>query len=312
MTFKSLTPKQKSSLSAQIGKLIAEEAPTIDYTLDELATERESFSEDDLLEMAELGLYDGDFEKFYVIRQFLSDIGLPRVADDEYISDLFSLSRRLDAKAFEADPYMEILSHLPAKSGDFVLAPSFYRRGEIFGYDMPYRDGDGSLIIRLGFFNRTVCFPTLYEGERPWMSVCPSEINSMAKDIADAHGNVLVLGLGLGYYAYRVAQDPAVSSVTVVELSPDVVRLFEAYIAPHLDFHGKLKLVSCDAYRYLDSLAGKPYLFDYCFADIWEGAVDGAAHYKRLLPYEKALPLTEFRYWIEDMILAYTEEENEK
>ena len=36
------------------------------------------------------------------------------------------------------------------------------------------------------------------EGVIPWMSVCPSEINSMARHIDKAHGRALALGLGLG------------------------------------------------------------------------------------------------------------------
>lgn len=300
-----MTKEESISLSARIGKIIAENAPRVRYTADELATELATFGKEDLAEMKELGLYDGNFEKFYVIREFCADLGLSQVADGDYILRLFEASRMLDHKAFRSDPYMKVLESLPARSGRFTLMPSGYAKGEIFAYDMPDFSED-IVVPKLGFFNRPVSFPTLYEGDKPWMSICPSEINSMEMPIRAARGRVLVLGLGLGYYAYSVAQNPLVESVTVVELCPDVVKLFREHISPCLDFKGKLKVITADAFDYLDSLTGGEY--DFCFADIWEGAVDGAVCYQKLLPHTYRLASTEFSYWIEDSILAYLKE----
>ena len=71
--------------------------------------------------------------------------------------------------------------------------------------------------------------------------------------------------------------------------------------------HGdKLKVITADAIAYMEGV--KDGDFDFCFADIWEGAVDGAEAYKKLRPYEKKLPHTEFAYWIEEQIKAYLEE----
>lgn len=290
------------SISAQIGAYIAKTAPSVRYTLDELAAARATFSEEDLLEMQEIGLYDGDFEKFYVIREFLSEIGLGDVADGEYILGIFQNAKKLDSREFTADPYMTILRSLPAKCGKFTLLPSFYDKGEILCYDMP--DFSGELVLpRLAFFTKRVAFPTLYENERPWMSICPSEINSMREAIKEAHGKVLVLGLGLGYYAWSVSQLPEVESVTVVELSGEVIKLFRENIEPRLDFSGKLSIVQSDAIRYLEGVKAGDY--DFCFADIWEGAVDGAGWYRKIRPHDIRLSGTEFAYWIEDTILAY-------
>ncbi len=300
-----MTREESISITARVGRLIAEKAPRVRYRSDELAAELATFGREELAEMQEIGLYDGDFEKFYVIREFINDTGLSEVVDGHYLLALFENARKLDHKAFRSDPYMKVLDALPARSGNFTLMPSGYARGELFCYDMP--DFDAPLILpKLGFFTHPVSFPTLYEGERPWMSICPSEINSMAKAIEAAHGKVLVLGLGLGYYAHRVAERSDVESVTVVELCEDVIRLFSRHIAPCLDFRGKLSLVHRDAYEYLASLSGGE--FDFCFADIWEGAVDGAACYQKLLPHAARLSATEFAYWIEDSILAYLEE----
>jgi len=297
-----ITKEESMSLTARIGRYIAEEAPITRYTVDELAAARMEFGEEDLLEMRELGLYDGDFETFFVIREFLGSIGLGDVADGAYIAEVFASAKKQDSGAFAENPYLAILKGLPAKSGRFVLMPSVYERGEIFSYDMPDFTRE-TVVPKLGFFPKRVFFPTLYENDRPWMSICPSEIHSMKESIDKAHGRVLVLGLGLGYYAYEVAQKPSVESVTVIELSPDVITLFRDHIEPKLDFGQKLSLVQSDAVAYLRSLSGGE--FDFCFADIWEGAVDGARWYKEILPQEKRLQDTEFSYWIEDAILEY-------
>lgn len=297
-----MTKDESISISAKIGAYISQNAPTVHYTLDEIAEAMAEFSKEDLAEIAELGLYDGDFEKFYVIREFLSDIGLGDVADGEYILRVFEKAKKLDAKAFCSDPFMAILGDMPKRSGSCMLMPSAYDAGEILCYDAP--DFSEDLVVpKLGFFTKRVMFPTLYENDLPWMSLCPSEINSMASPIAAAKGRVLVLGLGLGYYAWKVAAKEEVESVTVVELSHEVIDLFEKAIKPRLDFGGKLQIVKADAIAYLDGVKSGD--FDFCFADIWEGAVDGAKWYRQILPHEKRLKGTEFTYWIEDAILAY-------
>lgn len=297
-----MTREDSISISAKLSAYIAKNAPRVCYTLDELAGARAEFGEEDLAEMAELGLYDGDFEKFYVIREFLQDIGLGDVADGEYILRVFENAKKLDARAFVREPYMAILGSMPRRAGSCMLMPSAYEAGEIFCYDMP--DFTRELVVpKLAFFTKRVMFPTLYENETPWMSVCPSEINSMRDAIDAAKGKVLVLGLGLGYYAHAIAQKDEVESVTVVELSGEVIELFRQAIEPKLDFGGKLTVVESDAIAYLAATARGQ--FDFCFADIWEGAVDGAKWYKKILPHADRLVGTEFFYWIEDAILAY-------
>lgn len=297
--------KESMEITAKISGYIAQAAPKVSYTLDELAEARAEFGEEDLSEMRELGLYDGDFEKFYVIREFVTSLGLPESVDGYYIAALFEQAKKLDATAFCDDPYMAILNDLPAKSGNFTLMPSLYERGEILCYDTP-DFSECNVVPKLGFFPKRVFFPTLYENELPWMSICPSEIHSMKRTIKKAHGRVLVLGLGLGYYAWKVAKKPSVDSVTVIELSADVISLFHSHIEPKLDFQGKLSVICSDALQYLASLSGDEY--DFCFADIWEGALDGAHWYQKILPHEKRMKDTEFTYWIEDAILEYLKE----
>lgn len=298
--------KQRSmQISAQIGNIIASRAPKIKYSPSDLKKAEKSIGKDGLEEMREIGLLGDDFELFYVIREFCSEIGLGDVADGDYIIDLFKNAKKLDAFEFEADPYIAAANIPTVVSGDITLTCAEYARGEIFQYDMP--DLAAKIVTpRLGFFDRGVSFPSIYQGEIPWMSVCPSEIYSMREPIAAAHGRVLVLGLGLGYYPFMISRKAEVESIVIVELQQSIADIFNAHILPHFEHGDKLKVITADAIAYMEGV--KDGDFDFCFADIWEGAVDGAEAYKKLRPYEKKLPHTEFAYWIEEQIKAYLEE----
>lgn len=300
--------KQRSmTVSAKIGSIIAAEQPKIEYTEEDVRRELASYSAAELTEMREIGILDGDsfsdFEKFYVIREFCAELGLSQVDDDgTYTLELFKNARMLDADILEADPYIKNIKISDAAVGNIFLTNASYERGEILQYDMP--DLRARLVVpRLAFFKSKVAFPALYEGIVPWVSVCPSEINSMKPQIDAAHGRVLVLGLGLGYYPYIISQMDCVESITVVELQQSVIDVFASHILPQFEHRDKMTIVHADAIEYMTRLKGGEY--DFCFADIWEGVLDGAERYQSIRAHEQRLAKTEFTYWIEDQLKAY-------
>lgn len=132
------------------------------------------------------------------------------------------------------------------------------------------------------------------------MSVCPSEISSMQQPIAQAHGNVLVLGLGLGYYPLMISEKKEVSTITIIEIQPEIIQLFKEHLLPQFPHKDKIRIITADAFRYLSSVSTGDY--DFCFADIWENQIDGAKCYVHIKEEEKRLVGTEFSYWIEDSI----------
>lgn len=302
--------KERSmTISAEIGSIIATEQPKIEYTEEDVRREFESYSADELAEMREIGLMDGDglsdFEKFYVIREFCAELGLSSADEDgRYTLELFKNARMLDADEFEKDPFIKNIDVTETSSDKILLTTSFYERGEIFQYDMP--DLGAALVIpKLAFFKRRVTFPALYEGIVPWVSVCPSEINSMKPQMERAHGRVLVLGLGLGYYPYIISQKECVESITIVELQPTVIDVFKKCLLPQFSRRDKIDIVCADAIEYMKKVKDGEY--DFCFADIWEGVLDGAELYRKIHAHEQRLSHTEFTYWIEDQIKAYLE-----
>jgi hypothetical protein len=87
-------------------------------------------------------------------------------------------------------------------------------------------------------------------------------------------GRVMVTGLGLGLVVESMLGDPdgAVEHVTVVELSPDVIRL----VGPHLieRFGPRLEIVEGDAFRW-DPPPGAHYTVGW--HDIWSNPADERA-----------------------------------
>lgn len=213
----------------------------------------------------------------------------------------------LDAAEFRSDPYIKNIRIPTAKDGNYTLTTATYEPGELLEYDMPDLTMD-PIEHKVGYFRDPVEFPGIYEGVIPWMSVCPSEINSMRRHIAKAHGRVLVLGLGLGYYPYMISRKPEVESIDIVELQPEIINLFQKHILPQFEHRDKIRIIEADAFSYVGGLSGDEY--DFCFADIWQNEIDGAWAYRKLRDSEEQLEKIEFAYWIEDAIRWYIEQED--
>jgi hypothetical protein len=93
------------------------------------------------------------------------------------------------------------------------------------------------------------------------MSDSPNELVMMADFVNTARGHVLIGGLGLSLVARLAAARPQVKSVTVVEISDDVIQLTGQDLGP------KVTVVNADLFQYLRDLSG--WKFDRAFFDIW-------------------------------------------
>jgi hypothetical protein len=203
-----------------------------------------------------------------------------------------------------ANPYLAEVKIPTASEGRFTLTESRYGRGELFQYAIPDFRAEYT-VPKIGFFSQPVRFPTICEGGVPWMSVCPSEITSMQAPIGDAEGAVLVLGLGLGYYPFMISRNERVRRITVIERAPEVIRLFREHLLPQFPYRDKIEVIEADAFDYLGTEEARA--FDFCFADLWQGAGDGAPLYRRLKEYESKFYAMRFSYWIEDALKFFTE-----
>ncbi len=209
--------------------------------------------------------------------------------------------RLLDAKKYTENKYNKNIKLGNLKDGSWEFKTESYPayRGAVSG-DM-ISDPDGREIPPLGFFSERVDFPAVLEDGNEWMTITPVDVDTVEKEIEEAHGRVLTLGLGLGYYTYMVSEKENVESITVVERSQEVINLFKKHILPQFAHGKKVNIVHDDAIHYMNEVMPSEG-FDYCFSDIWRDASDGAPLYLEIKKTEKLSPKTRFTYWIEGFI----------
>ena len=116
--------------------------------------------------------------------------------------------------------------------------------------------------VRMQLAQKRVVHKLLHNGGVV-MSDLPVEMADHMKFCAEAKGNVLIGGLGLGYIATKLLENGRVKRIEVVEKERDVIRL----VAPYTD--RRVKIIHADLFEYLkaESLVG----FDTAYFDIWTG-----------------------------------------
>ena len=224
-----------------------------------------------------------------------------RLIAEKYIGPAL---KKMDTAPYKSDPFYQNV-RLPEKTlGEWQLTHQQYAPYEMFCYDDTDLLPDGREIPCIGYFTESFRYPAVLQKGRLWMAVTPNEVETMKEDIAAAHGNILVLGLGLGYYAYMTAQMENVSRVTVVELDRDVIRLFEEELLPQFPHREKIRVIHADAFSYVEKEAAKEQ-YDFVYADIWHDVLDGTPMYLRFRALEGHVPGADWRYWVERSMLIW-------
>lgn len=230
----------------------------------------------------------------------------PHQKDRKFFNDYFVPSiKMLDVNDYYCDEYFKIVNFNGEKLGDFELTYKTYEPYQGFVRDDYQYFFNGKVLPLIGFFPTTYRYPAVLQNGVEWMTLLPNEINSQKRYIDEAFGKVLTYGLGLGYYVFHVAKKPEVESVTVVDLSKNVIELFEKNILTKFPkyIQDKIKLVNADAFAYQKSL--KDGSFDYIYADIWHDAGDGTPLYLQFKKLECHDKKAKYGYWIEDTIKYY-------
>lgn len=210
---------------------------------------------------------------------------------------------RLDAALCRDDPYYQTIRLPEISRGEWRMGYKTLDAYEAFTADDLLLLPDGREVPQIGFFSEPFRAPMVEQNGREWMTVTPSEINTMTGDIRAAHGRVAVFGLGLGYYAFMAAQKPEVSRVVVIEREESVISLFRECILPQFPHAGKITVERADAFAYAQAMAREH--FDVAYVDLWHDVLDGVPMYLRMKRLERGCPQTVFRYWIEPSMLAW-------
>ncbi len=211
--------------------------------------------------------------------------------------------RVLDAKRYTENPYYKNVKIKDVVDGRWELRQEVYPAYRAVICDDLIMSEDFSEIPPLGFFTEDFRFPAVLEDGNEWMTLTPVDLDTCDTAIMRAHGKVITFGLGLGYYAYMCARKPDVESITVIEKSEEVIKLFKKHILPYFENPEKLKIINEDAIVYARELMPNEN-YDYAFVDVWRDASDGAPIYKEMKPLEKYCPETKFDYWIESFLVS--------
>lgn len=123
-------------------------------------------------------------------------------------------------------------------------------------------------MIGSGGFGRGVpegSYTRLMRGGTLVMSDTPDELRDHAWAVANAKGDCLIHGLGLGVVTEACLRKPEVESVTVIEISEDVINLMEPYLADK--WADKIKIIQDDAMNWQPKKGTR---FGMVWHDIWD------------------------------------------
>lgn len=136
----------------------------------------------------------------------------------------------------------------PAIQGDFEISHFEITKNDfraIFRYGIP-----------VGKYVR------LTHGKELVMSDTPMEKRTNASFVVNAHGDVLIGGLGIGMIIMAIQYHEKVRSITVIEKNQEVIDL----VASQLSFNPKVRIIKADVFTWKPE---KGQRFDCIYMDIW-------------------------------------------
>ena len=152
--------------------------------------------------------------------------------------------------------------------GQFRYAVRLHRRGAAL--ETWWGKRLGSVI-----FDGDIEIPILFERESansgqtgwrkfPWMSLTPAELLTLRPGTKLAKGRVIIAGLGLAHQLIEVGKRQAVTEITVVERSRELVEMIMPRAMAVLASHGRtqVKVLGGDAFKLLPKLEADVALID--------------------------------------------------
>ena len=222
-------------------------------------------------------------------------------AGQQEFMDSPSPSLFIDADMWNNNPYVKNISFSNIKDKQFSYRKVLIEKGYLFNADAICDDKDKELKdwLKLRTLNKDIEALFLYQNNKEWMMAVPSESLTNDPYALKAHGKVITFGLGIGYFTYMALLNKNVESITIIEKSKEVIKLFDS-IKSNFPRNDKIQIINGDAFDYFN----ENYLsdFDYIYVDIWKSSDDGRVIIEKLLeqynpPYDKC------DFWIEKSCL---------
>ena len=233
------------------------------------------FDIDEINQYIKEGLSEKEAMMQMLTKAFDIDYGLE---ENKEVIDAYILNnlKKLDSKEYLDNDYVQTIK-ATGKYKKYALKYIDYEPYQLFAYDDISLDDDKEN-SHIGYFAHKFSYLALTEDNNIWMSLNPNEIETMKPYIENAKGDVLVLGLGMGYVPFMMAMKSEVKSITIVEKDPEIIGLFNTLIYPNFKNKEKIKIIKDDAINYTK----KNNKYDYIFADLWHSPEDGLSLFIQL------------------------------
>lgn len=257
-----------------------------------------------------IGLFSSfeDFGKekaFYYSLMDVMEIDLEN-KENRFIGEKYILPgiKCLENKEYEKNPYIKNIKINEQRFKNLELKYLNYQPYEGFPFDdiKINKNNYFEEVTQLGFFEKPYQFLALLENDEIWMSVNPNEIETMKKPILNAKGNIVVFGLGMGYFAYMCSLKEEVKHITIIENNQNIIDLFNSKIFPLFECKEKITIIKSDAFKYLKNM--KTNVFTYGFVDLWHNPNDGIYAFLTFKSNESRFQGLHFDYWLETGLLA--------
>ena len=210
---------------------------------------------------------------------------------DEYFSQRLKELNPLD---YLDNLYVKTIKET-GRYGKYALKMIDYAPYQLFPYDEIIIGEEYQEYSAIGYFKKPFSYLALTEGNNIWMSLNPNEIETMKPYIEKGHGDVLVLGLGMGYVPFMLANKKSVKSITIIEKDQEIINLFNKLLYPHFINKEKIKIIKDDAINYVN----KNKKYDYIFADLWHSPEDGIDLFIKLKRIDRHIDC-----WLETSLVA--------
>lgn len=209
--------------------------------------------------------------------------------------------KKLDDSIFLNNPYFKKVRPQLQKIEKYELCLDHFYPNQAFAYDDVEIDENNNFVekYKIGYFDHKVNFLALSYNKEIWMNISPNEINTMHPSIDKAHGDVLVYGLGLGYYPFMISLKENVNKIIIVEKDKNIIDIFNKYLLYFFPQKQKIQIIQSDAFEYEKNHIEH---YDYTFVDLWHNPVDGLPLYLDFKKLERKD--TEYSYWLDKSIKA--------
>ena len=94
------------------------------------------------------------------------------------------------------------------------------------------------------------------------MSDTDMEKETNSKFVRNAHGDVLIAGLGIGLIVLPIQDKEEVNSITIIEMNQEVIDL----VTPQLPLNSKVRIIKADIFKWKPEQGTR---YDVIYFDIW-------------------------------------------